>query len=231
MMKKLSIIVLVMVIFAFTAPSLIAQQRQQRQRRGGSGGPGRDLASLMTQKSVQDELKLSEEQVKKVTEYAQSRRNSGRGARNLSQEERQKRLAEAAQANEKALADILTADQLKRAKQINLQVRGAQVFSDPEVMTALKLTDDQKEKIKTIQDDARQESSRLSRRGAGNQDELRTRREAFNKETLDKLMSLLTPQQKAVWKDMTGDPFKGEITTTGGRGGNRVGRGTRPPSE
>src|SRR5438105_2746092 len=102
MMKKLSIFVLALTIIAFTAPSLLAQQRQQRQRQrgAGSGGTGRDLVSLMTQKSVQEELKLSDEQVKKVTELAQTRRSSGRGARNLSQEEQQKRLAETTQANE-----------------------------------------------------------------------------------------------------------------------------------
>jgi eukaryotic-like serine/threonine-protein kinase len=233
MMKKPSIVILVLVILALTAPSLLAQQRQQRQRqRGGNQtGPGRDLVSLLTQKSVQEELKLSDDQVKKVADLAQSRRRSGRGARNLSQEQQQKRLMEAAQANEKALGEILTVDQLQRAKQINVQVRGAQTFRDPEVITALKLTDDQKQKIKTIQDDARQESSRLFQRGAGNQEDLRKKRDAFNKETQQRLVSLLTPEQKAVWKDLTGEPFKGEITTTGGRGGNRGGRGTRPPNE
>jgi hypothetical protein len=232
-MKKLSILVVALVILALAAPSLLAQQRQQRQRQrgGGAGGAGRDLVSLMTQKSVQDELKLSDDQVKKVTELAQSRRGAGRGARNLGQEEQQKRLAEAAQANEKAIGEILNPDQLKRAKQIALQVRGPQAFSDPELMTALKLTDDQKEKVKTIQDDVRQESNRLFQRGAGNQDDLRKKREAFNKETQERIVSLLTPEQKAVWKDLTGEPFKGEIATTGGRGGNRGGRGARPPSE
>jgi hypothetical protein len=232
-MKKLRVYILVFVIIALAAPSMLAQQRQQRQRQrgAGGGGAGRDLVSLMTQKSVQDELKLSEEQVKKITELAQSRRGSGRGARNLSQEEQQKRLAEATQANEKALAEILSADQLGRTKQIALQLRGAQAFSDPEVATALKLTDEQKAKIKTIQDDARQESSRLFQRGAANQDELRKKREAFNKETTERLVSLLTAEQKATWKDLTGDAFKGEITTAGGRRGNRGGRGASPPSQ
>jgi len=152
-MKKLSVLIVALVITALAAPSLLAQQpRQQRQRGGGFGGPGRDLVSLLTQKSVQEELKLSEDQAKKVTELAQSRRGSGRGAQNLSQEERQRRQEERAKANEKALAEILKPDQRKRAKQISWQQQGSQAFSNPEVATALKLTSDQKVKIKTLQD-------------------------------------------------------------------------------
>jgi Spy/CpxP family protein refolding chaperone len=230
-MKKLRVSFVALVILALAGPPLLAQQqRQQRQRGGGTGGGGRDTVSLLTQKSVQDELKLSDDQVKKISELAATRRGTGRGGQNLSQEERQKRQEERSKANEKALAEILKPDQLKRAKQISWQQQSAQAVSDPEFATALKLTDEQKDKIKTIQADARQEGGQALQRG-GNQDEARKRREALRKETQERMMSVLTADQKAKWKELMGEPFKGEITRPGGRGGNRAGRGSTPPSQ
>jgi hypothetical protein len=231
-MKKFGVCVLVVVIVAATAPSLLAQQRQRGQRGqrgGGFGGGGADMVSLLTQKSVQDELKLTEDQVKKVTELATTQRGSAQGRQNLSQEERQKMMQERAKTNEKALAEVLKEDQLKRAKQIVLQQQRAQAFANPEVATALKLTDEQKEKIKTITDEARQQSGQLfqrgaGNRGAGNQDELRQKREAYNREAEQKVMILLSVEQKAKWKELTGETFKGEITRARGT------RGARPPS-
>src|SRR5262249_14155829 len=72
-------------------------------------------------------------------------RGGGRGAQNQSREERQQRQEERAKANEKALAEILKPDQLKRAKQISWQQQGAQAVSVAEVAAALKLTDEQKD--------------------------------------------------------------------------------------
>lgn len=227
-MKMIAVFVLGLLMIALAAPSLSAQQRQRGQRgqRGaGVGNAGRDLAGLLTQKSVQEELKLADDQVKKVTELAGTRRGTGRGNQDLSAEERQKRQEERAKANDKAVAEILTQDRLKRAKQISWQQQGAQAFAESEVAAALKLTDEQKGKIKTIQEDARQSGGQSFRRG-GNQPDARSRREALRKETEDKVMSLLSAEQKAKWKELTGEPFKGEITRPGARGG----RAGAPPS-
>jgi hypothetical protein len=232
MMTKFKVCVLVLVMVALAAPSALGQQRQRGQRGqrggGGFGGAGSDVVSLLSQKSVQEELKLSEDQVKKVTELAGAGRGAGRGNQNLSAEERQKMQQERAKTNEKALADILKPEQLKRAKQIAWQQQAAQAFSNPEVATAISLTDEQKEKIRTIQADARQQGGQARRGGGGNPQDAQNRREALRKETNEKVMSLLTAEQKAKWKELTGETFKGEITRTAGR---RSGRGATPPSQ
>ena len=67
-MKKLGVCVVALVILGTAAPSLLAQQRQRGQRGAGFGGAGRDVVSLLNQRSVQEELKLSEDQVKKISE-------------------------------------------------------------------------------------------------------------------------------------------------------------------
>jgi len=53
------------------------------------GGP-----ALLTQESVEKELKLSDDQVKQARELAEQQRGSFRGLRDLSPEERQKRVDE-----------------------------------------------------------------------------------------------------------------------------------------
>src|SRR5439155_18323809 len=100
----------------------------------------------------------------------------------------------------KALSDILSADQIKRLKQISLQTRGAQAFADAEVQKELKLTDDQKDKIKTINDDARQEMQTLFQPG-GDREEAQKKMTALRKETMEKVMGVLTDDQKKAWKD------------------------------
>ena len=64
----------------------------------------------------------------------------------------------------------------------------------------------------------------FQRGGGGNQEELQKKREALNKASEDKVISLLTAEQIAKWKDLTGETFKGEITQQGGRR-----RGGAPP--
>ncbi len=45
---------------------------------------------------------------------------------------------------------------------------------------------------------------------------------ALRKETMEKVMALLTDEQKKAWKDMTGEPFEVRFEgTRGGFGGRR----------
>lgn len=154
---------------------------QEPRRPGGPGGPGGDPGSILKNESVQKELKITEEQLKKYEEL-----------------------------QKKALADSLSPEQLKRLKQIQLQQRGAQAFQDPEVQTALKMTDEQKEKVKTIAEDARKDMGELFKNaGGGNREEAMKKFAAFRKEVMDKTTSVLTDDQKKSWKDMVGEPFEG----------------------
>src|SRR5262249_19273431 len=101
---------------------------------------------------------------------------------------------------------ILSADQLKRFKQIQLQQAGAGAFTQPDVQKALKLTDEQQEAIKTISEDAAKQRRDLTQgggRGQGNAEKMT----AIRKESLDRIQKLLTADQKKTWKDLTGDAF------------------------
>jgi Spy/CpxP family protein refolding chaperone len=229
-MRKLGQIILAAAIVAMaSSPALAQEQQRQRQRPGGFGGGfGGGTTFLLQQKSVQDELKLSEEQVKKIKELADKQRESFRGLRDLSQEERRTKMQEAAKANEKAVAEILKPEQLKRVKQISLQQQGARALSNPEVATALNLTSEQKDKIKSIQEEARAARGQRGQRGRPDE-ETRKKLEEARKATNEKLMNVLTAEQKTKLKELSGEPFKGEIARPQ-FGGNRRpgGEGRRP---
>ncbi len=211
-MKRLGQITAALVVVALASGPARAQQRG-----GGGGGFGGGPMFLLNQKSVQEELKLTDDQVKKIKELSDKQRESFRGLRDLSQEERRKKMTENTKANEKAVAEILKPAQVKRVKQISLQQRGAGALRDAEVAKSLNLTDEQKDKLKTIQEETRAVRG-TGQRGDRSEEAQKKRAEA-RKATNEKLMGVLTAEQKTKLKELMGEPFKGEITRpqAGGR--------------
>lgn len=205
--------------FAAFASALVATTSVSAQAPGGRGGdgPGRGgMLMLLNQKSVQDELKLSAEQTTKVEAATKKQRENAAGLRNADQQERRQKMEELVKDAEKQVAEILDAGQLKRLKQITWQQQGPQAIESHEVAAALHLTDEQKTKAKSILEESRKEMRALYGDGA-NQGEARTKAEAIRKATGEKLAALLTEEQTAKWKELLGDPFKGEIQRPGGR--------------
>src|SRR5439155_23835040 len=107
-------------------------------------------------------------------------------------------------------------------RQISLQLSGAQAFNNPEVVAELKLTDEQKEKIREIRQQTTQEAQSI-RENTTDRAEARQKVDQLQKSTATKVIGLLTAEQKEKWKELTGEPFKGEITR-GRRGGAGAGR-------
>jgi len=228
-MKYFARLLLALALAAVVAPEAWAQRGQGRG--GGLGsfrGQGGNSLFLLTQKSVQDELKLSADQIKTVEEQMEKQRESFAGLRDLSREERQKKMEERAKANQAVLSEILKEDQLKRFKQISLQQRGAQALSDPDVSQALNLTAEQNDRVKAIQDGAQSEMRELFQAGAagGDRQELQKKAAQLRNSINEKAHAVLTTEQQAKWKELTGEPFKGEIRQQP-RGGNRAGAAAR----
>src|SRR5947209_7248015 len=121
-------------------------------QRGGFGfGRGGGGANMLRTPEVQAELKLTDEQKTKVTDLLaklrEQRQSQGQDFQSLSQEERQKLQATRRAEEDKQLADVLNADQMKRYHQLVLQQQGMTAVLDKTVADQLKLTDDQKTKI------------------------------------------------------------------------------------
>ena len=151
------------------------------------GKPILDLAMIARNPDVQAELKMTAEQVQKATTaYSNLPAASARGS---GTESSTTGLDARATASEKAVADILTADQKKRLRQVMIQIYDAPTSSAnlymrlgsvayPGVAEAIKLTPEQKTKI-------------VNGTTAAN---------------------VLTDEQKAAIKEMAGEPYKGRTT-------------------
>ncbi len=178
---------------------------------------------LLGQKSVQDELKLTNEQITSVGNLSKKQLAAIQGAGEVEPEEREKKRAEMQKESEKAIAEMLKADQAKRLKQIHMQLQGAEAFEKPEVVTQLKINDEQKAKIKEMRDEAQKEMRGAGRPQGGNREEARMKMQELNNATGEKIVNtVLNAEQKTQWKEMIGTPFKGEIRMQVGRpgGGN-----------
>jgi len=87
------------------------------------------------------------------------------------------------------------------------------------------VSDEQKGKLKTIEDDSRKEMRDAFQGGGGGggaTDGARAKIAEMRKASMDKAVGVLSDDQKKAWKDMTGAPF--EVKFEGGTGGG----GRRP---
>jgi hypothetical protein len=138
----------------------------------------------------------------------------------LTAEERRARFLELARKTEAGARAVLSPDQLARLRQIDLQMRGPMAFRDPAVVFALKLTDEQKDRIKLIEAERmfgpgpggpRPEFGRpggprgpgphFGPKGTGPGD--------MRRAEVDRVLALLTDEQRARWRELTGKPYDG----------------------
>jgi len=197
--------------------------QRQRQRPGGGGGFG---GSLLLNKSVQDELKLGKEQKDKLEEVSKKAQEKRRELSQGGRPDREKIQAVNKEINEEATkAASLNDDQKKRLKEIELQqslrFRGPAAFDSEDIQKQLKLTDEQKEAVKTIvketDDKIKEEAKDLERRDP----KRREIRQKLNKEAMGKVAAKLTKEQKDTWTKMLGDPFEVKFEQRRPGGGNR----------
>ncbi len=177
---------------------------------------------LLTQRSVQEELRLNPEQVQPIADLAKKRRAIFRDRHSFSPERFPAKLAQLG-SQERALVRDLNPEQARRLKEITLQQSGAGAFRDPEVVAALKLTNDQKEQIRMLQEQNHHPKPPACGPNRFRHDNMK-KTSVPEASTLDRILSLLTADQQEAWKRLTGTPFKGKIYL-----GYRLGMEFRPP--
>ena len=102
---------------------------------------------------------------------------------------------------------ILTADQGTRLKQIFVQFNGAGSITNTIVAKDLAITDEQKPKIKKIQDDQRQKMMETFQQG-GSPEEAQKAFKKLQDDLAASLEKVLTDDQKAKLKDLAGAKFE-----------------------
>lgn len=246
-MRLKTVLVAGAIVALCTASDALAQ-------RGGRGffrrlGNNVYYMSLLRVEKVQDAVDLTDDQQQKLEaageELAEARR-AARGQRGGSQSfqdmtdaEREEffarireRNAERAKAEKAKVAEILNDGQMKRLGEIFVQVAGADALDDADVAAALKITDDQKEKIAAARDDA-QDKIVEETRDIDDFQERFAKMAELRTEADKAVLAVLTADQQKQFEDLKGEPL--ELTQQelnrarrggfGRRGGGRGGRG------
>jgi Spy/CpxP family protein refolding chaperone len=164
---------------------------------------------LLRQKSVQDDLKITEAQSRKIHAFADKQWKKVQTLRNSSEDERDREFEAMAKANQEFLQNTLMPQQQKRLNEIAMQVAGLLWVMRSDVATSLNLTDEQKQKIRQLHREAHKEAQEALRSNNGTVEAEKSRE--MRQSNRKRLMSVLTDEQKAKWREMTGTPFRGEL--------------------
>jgi eukaryotic-like serine/threonine-protein kinase len=178
---------------------------------------------------VQKALELTDEQRERIDRLGAQldRLGMARGRRGgFGPEPPDQQFLRVARENEKALAEILTPQQFVRFRQVAIQLQGPIAFHDSKIMDDLKLTPDQRKRIRELRDAAMP----WGRGGPPPFDgDPGHRRQVTMEQELDQILALLTPEQMKRWRDLTGEPLERPIRfRPPGPGGPGFGPGGPP---
>ena len=189
------------------------------QPRPGGFGRGVDDSQLLSAKDVQTELKLTEDQIKKVETISKDLREKY-GADLKDKDKRAEASKKMGEERTKALADVLKPEQTKRLKQIGIQVGGLAALQKKELQDALKFTEKQTADLKGLTDDLDKDRGEIFKdvgKDFKKFPEAMAKVQTLNKEMTTKFLSGFSTDQKKAWSELVGDEFKGKIDFGMGR--------------
>ncbi len=165
---------------------------------------------LLVQQAAMDDLKLDEDQRKRVAELSNHavgrwRAAFGDPAHRPPPADRARIALEHARANEAEVDSILSTPQRLRLRQLALQAEGPGAFREPEVVEALGLSPAQRERIRGIEEDAFFGQFRDAQSRAGS--------ESTEHPAMKRILGVLTPQQARVWQNLVGTPVAGHLSS------------------
>ena len=236
MMRGVFVKVLTAGLIVLAASPAFAQQ-PGRQRGGFGGGFGGmtapSAAALLRNDKVQEELKLTDAQKADLTKaedaVSEKYKDDLAKARTDMDREKMAELRKAENADlEKATAGILKPEQTKRLKQIEVQAAGLNAFSKEDVQTALKLTDAQKQDVKTAVDDMQKDVQDLFKDAQGDREKMTDAIKKVQELRTDAMAGIvkgLSADQKKTWNDLTGEKFDVALLQQGRFGQGGVGAG------
>ena len=230
------------------------KDQRQGQRRGGRGFPGgrrgQEIHAMMLIRNakVQKELKMDEDAKKEVMALfkkfeGESRGAGGRGGfgafQDLTPEERQKLFTEMAKKRQKVVQNYaaklqthLNEKQSKRLQEIEIQHKGIRALNDNSVAEALKLTKEQRKKVRTAFREQQRKQTEMFRGlfqgGGGDFAAIREKSQKLQKETETIVLAVLTDEQKKKFESMKGEKIELDLRQGRGRGGFGGFGGARP---
>jgi len=167
--------------------------------------------------AVQEALELTDAQAERLNmlraKWKQEQESIQKDLWDLSEDARRRRLVLIAEEHDQALEGLLSPKQRRRLTEIVIQNAGIFAFKDPEVVTALELTPDQRKAIREIERGLFRHAfgQPWQGRGPGRGSEgspggppRPTKREA-----VAKVLEILNADQVRKWGEITGAPFVG----------------------
>jgi transketolase C-terminal domain/subunit len=112
----------------------------------------------------------------------------------------------------KAIGEVLSDKQMTRFRQLDLQKKDTAAFKDEKIRKELKFTDSQVKTIDEILTESAKEAKDIFKTAQENKDfqGIGEKVTALNKETKEKIIGVLTADQKKSYNQMRGDEFKFE---------------------
>jgi hypothetical protein len=161
--------------------------------------------ALLEAKDVQKDLKLSETQIQKIAELG---RKQEAALKALALQAADKR-KQALDATVKSLGEILTAEQTRRVRQLELQQRGVNALLDPQVAPYLAITNEQRAAVIKALQGLGPRFTALLQAAKGNQQEAQQKMAELNRGLMPEVLKGLTANQQAKWQELAGPPFAG----------------------
>ena len=155
---------------ALAVSTVGAAQAQRGQ--GGRQGGGTSISLVLTNKDLQEDLKVTDDQKTKLKDVTgkqtdlnkkQSELFTGGRPDMAKMQEIMKERTALTEEVKKATDEVLTSDQKKRFKQIEIQAMGLRAFSNADVVKDLKITDEQKKALKETSDALGKERTDLAK--------------------------------------------------------------------
>ncbi len=239
MLRRYSLLLSFAVLGVLGVSTMATAQPPGRGPGGFGGGPrGGGLLDLLRNEEVRTELGILDDQLAPLREAEQEMRNQARemfsGLRDLNQEEREARFAEIRakfeglrEEMQSKIESSLLPHQVDRLRQIATQMQiqrgGASGILNDRMKESLGISDEQEEALRKAAEEA--------------ETEMRAKVAKLREEAQQKVLRVLTPEQRAKFQEMVGEPFEltqrpgfGGGFNRGGRDGSR-GRGSNQRSE
>ncbi len=162
---------------------------------------------LLGKDDVLDDLGASPEQRAGIAGLLRRQAERRPDAFKMPVEKWRQRFLDEARANDTALRAVLGEGQRRRLRQLALQARGLMAFEEPEVIAALKLKAEQRERIRGM--GWPWFPGPPGRPGGPGK---KPDNKPPQRPSLEKALAVLTPEQKARWRELTGTPFRGDLS-------------------
>jgi len=170
---------------------------------------------LLREPAVLDDLEATIEQRQRLAAMAERPQEPRRGSpREVPTDEQRQQLLVIAREHEAALAEILSSEQRQRMGQIALQCQGPRALREPDVARTLKLTTEQKERLRSIEAETFRGFFDRSRSETTPSESFEERAKSAAdraKATMQKMLAVLTAEQLQQWQRMTGKPYRGPM--------------------